>query len=328
MRIVSRMSALAVLSFLGVSAAPGLAADAYPSRPITLVVPYSAGGATDVIGRVLAQKLQEALGQPVIVDNRAGASGNIGAQAVARAPADGYTLLMGALTSHSIIATLEQDRIKYNLEKDFAPISIVGTVPLVFVVNPSVPAKTLKELIAYAKSKPGEVTFASSGAGAPQRMAAELFQRRAGLQLVHVPYKGSGPAMTDLVGGQVLMMVETVPASIPFIKSGKLRALAVTTPQRISMLPDVPTAAEAGLPDFDVSSMFGVLAPAKTPKAVIDRLNSELVKILEIPDVKEKLLQQGAIATSTTPEQAAKRIREEISMWAKVIKDANIKADE
>jgi len=201
-------------------------------------------------------------------------------------------------------------------------------VPLVFVVNPSVPAKTLKELIAYAKSKPGEVTFASSGAGAPQRMGAELFQRRAGLQLLHVPYKGSGPAMTDLVGGQVLMMVETVPASLPFIKSGKLRALAVTTPQRISMLPDVPTAAEAGLPDFEVSSMFGVLAPANTPKPIIDRLNSELVKILQKPDVKEKLLQQGAIATSTTPEQAAKRIHEEIAMWAKVIQDANIKADE
>ena len=328
MHIILRVYALAVLSLLGVSAAPVLAADAYPSRPITLVVPYSAGGATDVIGRVLAQNLQGALGQPVIVDNRAGAGGNIGAQAVARAPADGYTLLMGALTSHSIIATLERDKIKYNLEKDFAPISIVGTVPLVFVVNPSVPAKTLKELIAYAKSKPGEVTFASSGAGAPQRMGAELFQRRAGLQLLHVPYKGSGPAMTDLVGGQVLMMVETVPASLPFIKSGKLRALAVTTPQRISMLPDVPTAAEAGLPDFEVSSMFGVLAPANTPKPIIDRLNSELVKILQKPDVKEKLLQQGAIATSTTPEQAAKRIQEEIAMWAKVIKDANIKADE
>ena len=328
MHIILRVYALAVLSLLGVSAAPVLAADAYPSRPITLVVPYSAGGATDVIGRVLAQNLQEALGQPVIVDNRAGAGGNIGAQAVARAPADGYTLLMGALTSHSIIATLERDKIKYNLEKDFAPISIVGTVPLVFVVNPSVPAKTLKELIAYAKSKPGEVTFGSSGAGAPQRMGAELFQRRAGLQLLHVPYKGSGPAMTDLVGGQVLMMVETVPASLPFIKSGKLRALAVTTPQRISMLPDVPTAAEAGLPDFEVSSMFGVLAPANTPKPIIDRLNSELVKILQKPDVKEKLLQQGAIATSTTPEQAAKRIHEEIAMWAKVIQDANIKADE
>jgi tripartite-type tricarboxylate transporter receptor subunit TctC len=263
----------------------------------------------------------------VIIDNRAGAGGNIGAMAVAKAAPDGYTLLMGALTSHSIIATLEHDTVKYQLEKDFVPISIVGTVPLVFVVNPSVPAKSLKELIAYAKSKPGDVSFASSGPGAPQRMAAELFMRRADVQLLHVPYKGSGPAMTDLVGGQVLMMVETVPAALPFIKSGKLRPLAVATTQRISMLPDVPSAAEAGLPDFEVSSMFGVLAPAKTPKPIIDRLNRELVKILQMPDVKEKLLQQGVIATSTTPEQAAARIKSEIAMWANVIKDSNIKAE-
>ena len=326
MRIQIRGPLLSALCIVGLSVAPALAAD-YPDKNITLIVPYSAGGATDVIGRVLAQKLQEALGKTVIVDNRAGAGGNIGAMAVARAAPDGYTLLMGALTSHSIIATLEHDTVKYQLEKDFVPISIVGTVPLVFVVNPSVPAKSLKELIAYAKSKPGDVSFASSGPGAPQRMAAELFMRRADVQLLHVPYKGSGPAMTDLVGGQVLMMVETVPAALPFIKSGKLRPLAVATTQRISMLPDVPSAAESGLPDFEVSSMFGVLAPAKTPKPIIDRLNSELVKILQMPDVKEKLLQQGVIATSTTPEQAATRIKSEIAMWANVIKDSNIKAE-
>jgi tripartite-type tricarboxylate transporter receptor subunit TctC len=305
--------------------APGAAlAAAYPDRPIRLVVPYPPGGATDIIGRVVAQRLGTALGQQVIVDNRGGAGGNIGAAAVAKAAPDGYTLLMGALTSHSIIQTLESKTINYSLEKDFAPITMVGSVPLVFVVHPSVPATTLSELIAYAKSRPGHLTYASSGAGAPQRMAAELFKRAAGVDMLHVPYKGSGPAMADLMGGQVLTMVETVPAAQAFIKANKLRALAVTTPERISMLPDVPTAGEAGLPGFVVSSMFGVLAPANTPKEIVDKLNTELVKILQVPEVKEQLLQQGAYALSTSPQQTAERIRKEIGMWATVIQESKI----
>jgi tripartite-type tricarboxylate transporter receptor subunit TctC len=308
-------------------AAAGPAQAAYPDKPIKLVVPYPPGGATDIIGRVVAQKLGGALGQQVVVDNRGGAGGNIGAAAVAKAEPDGYTLLMGALTSHSIMQTLERKSLGYNLEKDFAPITMVGSVPLVFVVHPSVPAKNLKELIAYAKSKPGYLTYASSGAGAPQRMAAELFKRTAGVDMMHVPYKGSGPAMNDLVGGQVLTMVETVPAAQGFIKAGKLRALAVTTPQRISMLPDVPTANEEGLTGFSVSSMFGVLVPANTPKPIVDRLNAELVKILQMPEVKEQLLQQGAYAMSTSPDQTSERIRQEISMWAKVIEEAKITND-
>ena len=309
-------------------AAPGTAlAAAYPDRPIRLVVPYPPGGATDIIGRVVAQRLGTALGQQVIVDNRGGAGGNIGAAAVAKAVPDGYTLLMGALTSHSIIQTLESKSINYSLEKDFAPITMVGSVPLVFVVHPSVPANNLSELIAYAKSRPGYLTYASSGAGAPQRMAAELFKRAAGVEMLHVPYKGSGPAMADLIGGQVLTMVETVPAAQGFIKANKLRALAVTTPERISMLPEVPTAGEAGLPGFVVSSMFGVLAPANTPKEIVDKLNTELVKILQVPEVKEQLLQQGAYALSTTPQQTAERIRKEIDMWATVVQEAKITGD-
>ena len=321
------VSQLVIAAAFGL-AAPGAAlAAAYPDKPIRLIVPYPPGGATDIIGRVIAQRLSTALGQQVVVDNRGGAGGNIGAAAVAKAAPDGYTLLMGALTSHSIIQTLESKTINYSLEKDFAPITMVGSVPLVFVVHPSVPANNLSELIAYAKSRPGYLTYASSGAGAPQRMAAELFKRAAGVEMLHVPYKGSGPAMADLMGGQVLTMVETVPAAQGFIKAGKLRALAVTTPERISMLPEVPTAGEAGLPGFVVSSMFGVLAPANTPREIVDKLNSELVQILKMPEVKEQLLQQGAYALSTSPQQTAERIKKEIGMWATVIQEAKITGD-
>ena len=311
----------------GLATMPGLAAAAWPEKPIRLIVPYPPGGATDVIGRVMAQRLSGVLGQNVIVDNRGGAGGNIGADAVAKAAPDGYTLLMGAVTSHSIMSTLEKSTIKYNFEKDLVPVSIVGSVPLVFVVHPSVPVKTLKELIAYAKSKPGELSFASSGAGAPQRLAAEMFKRSAGVEMIHVPYKGSGPAMTDLMGGQVLTMVETVPAALPHIRSGKLRALAVTTPQRISMLPDVPTAGEAGMPGFEVSSLFGILAPAGTPRDIVARLNSEITRLLGQPEVQAQLLAQGAYSVTTTPEQAAARVHQEVEMWAKVIKEANVKPD-
>ena len=319
--------AMAAGLMFAMTAFAGQAQAAWPDKPVRLIVPYPPGGATDIVGRVLAQKLTDALGQQVYVENRGGAGGNIGAAAVAKAAPDGYTLLMAAVTSHSIIQTLERKTINYNLEKDFAPVTMAGSVPLVFVVHPSVPAKNIKELIAYAKSKPGELTYASSGPGAPQRMAAELFQRIAGVKIQHVPYKGSGPAMNDLVGGHVLTMVETVPAAQGFVKAGKLRALAVTTPQRIPMLPEVPTADEQGLNGFSVSSMFGVLAPANTPKPIVARLNAELVKILQQPDVKEQMLQQGAFAISSTPEQTAARIRQEISMWAKVIEEQKITVD-
>jgi tripartite-type tricarboxylate transporter receptor subunit TctC len=316
---------LASASLLAAAASPAFAQ--YPNKSIKMIVPYPPGGATDVIGRVLAQRLSTALGQQVVVDNRGGAGGNIGAEAVAKSPPDGYTLLMGALTSHTIMATLEKDSIRYNIEKDLVPVAIVGSVPLVWVVNPAVPVKDLKEFVAYAKANPGKLNYASSGAGAPQRMCAEFFKRMINADMVHVPYKGSGPAMTDLVSGQVNTMCETVPASLQFIKAGRLRALAVTTAQRVSMLPDVPTAAEQGLPDLQVSSTFGVLVPAGTPKAIIDRLNSELQKILATPEAQEQLLQQGAFAVQTSPEQAAVRVRDELGRWAKVIKDANIKAD-
>ena len=300
----------------------------YPDKPIKLVIPYPPGGATDVIGRIMAQELSKSLNQQVVPDNRAGDSGNIGADMVAKSPADGYTLLMGALTSHSINANLDKDRIRYNLEKDFTPVDVVGVVPLVFVVNPSVPVKNMKVFIAYAKANPGKLTFASSGAGAPQRLAMEMFRYQLGLDLLHVPYKGSGPAMTDLVGGQVLTMSETVPAALQFIQAGQLRPLAVTTAKRISQLPDVPTVTEAtGLPNFDVVSMFGILAPAGTPKPIIDKLSGDIKIILQRPEVQERMLAAGVYVNYLSPADSSKRISREMTMWSKVIKDANVKAD-
>ena len=319
---------LILAAFTSLPQAQTAAIKAYPDKQVRLVIPFPPGGATDVIGRIMAQELSKSLNQQVVADNRAGDSGNIGADMVAKAPADGYTLLMGALTSHAINSNLEKGSIKYDLEKDFTPVAVVGVVPLVFVVNPSVPVKNMKEFIAYAKANPGKLTFASSGAGAPQRLAMEMFRYQLGLDLLHVPYKGSGPAMTDLVGGQVLSMSETVPAALPFIQSGQLRPLAVTTAKRISQLPDVPTVTQAtGLPNFDVVSMFGIEAPAGTPKPIVDKLSSDIKIILQRPDVQERMLAAGVYVNYLSPADSAKRISRELNMWAKVVKDANVKVD-
>mgnify|MGYP006273918597 FL=1 len=329
-QLIQWFSATLCASFMSLSAIAqsDLAVKNYPDKPIRLVIPFPPGGATDVIGRIMAQELSKTIGQQVVPDNRAGDSGNIGADMVAKSAPDGYTLLMGALTSHSINSNLDKDKIKYNLEKDFTPVAIVGVVPLVFVVNPSVPVKNMKEFIAYAKANPGKLTFASSGAGAPQRLAMEMFRFQLGLDLLHVPYKGSGPAMTDLVGGQVLSMSETVPAALQFIQAGQLRALAVTTNKRISQLPEVPTITEAvGLPNFDVVSMFGIEAPAGTPKFIVNKLSAEIKTILQRPDVQERMLAAGVYVNYLPPAESSKRITRELNMWAKVIKDANIKAD-
>jgi tripartite-type tricarboxylate transporter receptor subunit TctC len=321
------MRKLQLLAATFALAATAALAQPYPTKSIKLIVPYPPGGATDVIGRVLAQRLTTALGQQVVVDNRGGAGGNIGAEAVAKSAPDGYTLLMGALTSHSIMATLEKGTIRYDLGKDLVPVAVVGSVPLVWVVTPSLPVKTLQELVTYAKANPGKLSYASSGAGAPQRMCAELFKLKIGADMIHVPYKGSGPAMADLVGGQVLTMCETVPASLQLIKGGKLRALAVTMPERISQLPDVPTAAEAGVTGIEVASLFGVMAPAGTPAPIVAKLNAEIQKVLAMPEAQEQLLAQGAYAVRMTPEQSGERIKREIAQWAKVIQDAKIKSD-
>jgi tripartite-type tricarboxylate transporter receptor subunit TctC len=307
--------------------APAARAQAYPDRPVKLIVPYPPGGATDVIGRVLAQKLSVALGQQFVVDNKAGAGGSLGAGLVAKATPDGYTLLMGALTSHAINAALSPASVPFDINKSFAPVAIVGTVPLVFVVHPGVKAGTLAELIALAKAKPGSLAFASAGIGSPQHLASEMFKRMAGVDVLHVPYKGSGPAMTDLVGGQVQAMIETAPAAAGHVRAGKLRALATTTAQAVPSLPGVPTAAQAGLTGFEVSSMFGIAAPAGTPEAVVNKLNAALKAVLSEADVRESLLAQGADATYTTPAEAARAIQAEFVKWDKVIKEGNIKAE-
>jgi len=304
------------------------AAAIYPEKPIRLVVPFPPGGATDVIGRTIAEKLRSEIGQQVIVDNRAGASGSIGAEMTAKAAPDGYTLLMATLTTYSTMAVLERGSLRYDLAKDFTPIIIVGSVPLVVVVNPNVPAKTLRELLDYAKANPNKLSYASSGPSSVQRMGAEILQREAGIKMLHVPYKGSAPAMADLMGGQVDVLVDTVPAVQSFVKSGKMRALAVAVPDRVPMLPDVPTTREAGLASLDVSSLFGVLAPVATPTDIVNSLNKALVKVVGNPDVREQFLKQGVIVQKAgDPTQSALRLRSEQARWEKLIKDANIKAD-
>ena len=320
------MKAVRLVAAFVLALVPALAlAQAYPTLPVTLVVPYPPGGATDVVARVIAEKLGTGFGQPVVVENKSGAGGNLGARAAAQAKPDGYTLLVGAVTAHSISMTLAPDVAGYDIEKDFEPVTMIGAVPLILVVNPSLPVKSLQEFIALAKSKPGAITVASAGNGTTQHLGAELFKLTTQTQMLHVPYKGSGPAVTDVIGGQVQATFETGPAALTQVKAGRLRAIATATKER--MLPDVPTASEAGLPGFEVAATYGVLAPAGTPKPIIARLNAEIGKILQMPAVRAKFEEQGVIPTHTTPEQTSRHIHDEVAKWAKVIKAANVKAD-
>jgi tripartite-type tricarboxylate transporter receptor subunit TctC len=312
--------AAAALAVLAAAQAP------YPSKPIRMVVPFPAGGTTDLLARAAAQKLTESTGQPVVVDNRPGAGGNIGAELVAKAPADGYTLLMGTVGTHAINPGLYA-KMPYDHVKDFAPVILVAGVPNVLVVNPALPVNSVQELIAYGRANPGKLNFASSGSGTSIHLSAELFKTMTGVQMAHVPYKGSAPALQDLVGGQVQLMFDNLPSSLALIKGGKLRALAVTSAQRSSALPDVPTVAEAGVPGFEASSWFGLLAPAGTPPEVIAKLNGEVARWLATPEAKEKLAAQGAIAAGQSPEDFARHIAAETAKWQKVVKESGAKVD-
>src|SRR5881227_369126 len=318
--------ARAFFTALAIVAAPvAIGQAAYPTKPVRIVVPFPAGGTTDIIARATAQKLSEAWGQQVIVDNRPGAAGNIGAELVAKAAPNGYTLLMGTVGTHAINASLYA-KMPYDHVKDFAPVILVAGVPNVLVVNPQVPVNSVPELIAYAKANPGKLNFASSGSGTSIHLSGELFKAMTGVQMTHVPYKGSAPALTDLIGGQVQLMFDNLPSSLAFIKAGKLRALAVTSASRAPALPDVPTVADT-VPGFEASSWFGVLAPAGTPPEIIARINGEVTKWLATPEAKEKLTAQGANVAGGTPQDFAKHIQAETAKWAKVVKESGAKVD-
>ena len=301
-------------------------AQGYPNRTIRLVVPFPAAGTTDILARAAAQKLTEAFGQSVVVDNRPGAAGNIGSDLVAKSAPDGYTLLMGTVGTHAINPSL-YSKMPYDHVKDFVPVVLVAGVPNVLVVNPALPVNSVADLIKLAKDKPGQINFASSGSGTSIHLSGELFKTMAGVDITHIPYKGSSPALVDLIGGQVQIMFDNLPSALPQIKAGKLRAIAVTSLKRAPVLPDVPTISESGLPGFEASSWFGVLAPAGTPVPIVARINAEVNKWLQTADARERLLSQGAEAAGGTPEQFAHHIRAESEKWAKVVKASGAKVD-
>jgi tripartite-type tricarboxylate transporter receptor subunit TctC len=302
-------------------------AEAFPDKPIVLVIPFPPGGPTDAMARTLAAEMQNRLGQPMIVENRAGAGGNIGAEYVARAAPDGQTLLFGTSGPLAINASLYR-KVNYDPVKSFAPVIQVGHLPNILVVNPAVPAKNVKELIAYAKSNPNKLSYASSGNGASSHLAGVLFNASAGVDLQHIPYKGTGPALNDLLGGQVSMSFTDVLTALPYVKTGKLRALGVTTTERSQALPDVLTVAEQGVPGYDVSVFFGIVAPAGTPPDRIAKLNQAFVDVLDTPKVKQLFASQGLEpAPSSTPQQLGKFIQAQVTKWAGVVKQAGAQLD-
>jgi tripartite-type tricarboxylate transporter receptor subunit TctC len=317
--------ALACATALGLPLAA--AAQAFPTRPVTLVVPFAPGGPTDAMARTLANALKDQLGQPVIVDNRAGAGGNLGAEAVARAEPDGHTVLFGTSGPLAINVSLFR-KIGYDPVKSFAPVIRIGHLPNVLVVNPNVPAKTVGELIAHGKAHPGKLSYASSGNGASSHLAGVLFNNVAGTDFVHVPYRGTGPALTDLLGGQVAMTFTDVLTAAPHVKAGKLRALGVTTLERSQALPEVPTVDSQGLKGYDVSVFFGIVAPAGTPKPAIDRLNQAFSAVLKQPDVRQTLSAQGLeFAADTSPQHLAKFIETEVAKWRTVVQSSGAQID-
>jgi tripartite-type tricarboxylate transporter receptor subunit TctC len=297
-------------------------AQAWPSKPISLIVPFPAGGTTDVLARAVGLELSKSLGQPVIVESKPGAGSTLGADYVAKAKPDGYTLLMGAV--HHTIATSVYKKLPYDFQRDLAPITTVALVPNVLVVNPNVPARNVKELLALAKAEPGKLTYGSNGNGTGQHLIGAQFEGMGGVQLLHVPYKGSGPLTTDLLGGQITMSFDTVTPVLSHIKAGKLRALAVTTIRRSRALPDVPTLDESGLKGFNLGTWFGVLAPAATPRDIVTRLNAEIVKIINSPDFKKKMDDIGAEPIGNTPEQMAQQIKEDTERFARLVKEAKV----
>ena len=301
-------------------------AQPYPNRPLRIVVPFPPGGGTDIGTRIVAQKLQEAWGQAVIVENKPGAAGIVGTELTAKSAPDGYTFMMGNIGTHAINVSLYK-KLAYDPVRDFAPVSMVADLPLLLLVHPSVPANSVKELIALAKSQPGKLNFSSSGAGGSMHVAAELFKSMTGVDMVHIPYKGGAPAVADLLSGQVALSFSTVLETIQHVKAGKVRALAVTNDHRSIALPDLPTIAEAGLPGYQSISWLALFAPAGTPKEIVNKVSAESVRILKLPDVKERLLAQGAEPIGSTPEQLATILSADIAKYAKVIRESGYKPE-
>ena len=301
-------------------------AETYPSKSIRVVVPYPPGGTPDILIRELAPKLTAALGQQIIVDNRPGAGGNIGSEVVAKAAPDGYTLVMGTTATHSINQALYK-KLAYDPRKDFVAVALIATMPNVLVVNNDFPVKNVKELIALAKAKPGTITFGSGGNGTTHHLSGALFEKMTGVDMTHVPYKGAGQALPDLIGGQINIMFDNITSSMAYIKSGKLRVLAVTTPKRSAALPDVPTMQEAGVPGYEMSGWFGLLAPAKTPPEIVARLNKAINKILQSIEMKELLAKQGAEIVISTPAEFTAFVKERTDKMTKVVKDSGAQID-
>ena len=297
----------------------------YPDKPVRFIVPYPPGGGTDVIARIVQEKFAQALAQPVLIENRGGAAGSLGTDIAAKSAADGYTVLF-TLSSHTINPAIYA-KLPFDTVKDFLPIGTVASLPQILVANPQFPANTVAELTALARAKPGTLSFASVGNGSPGHLAGELYKLRTGTQLVHIPYRGGGPAVIDVMGGQVPLLWVSIPAAAQFVKTGKLKALAVSTTKRSAAFPDVPTMQEAGVADFEVDSWYAMFVPAKTPKAVVDKLNRALNAVVSQPEIKERLLAQGSEGVGGTPEALGKMVDAELPRWAKLAKDANIRAD-
>lgn len=299
-------------------------AQAYPTKPIRIFVGYAPGGTTDIIARIIGARLSETMGQPVVVENRAGAGGNIGAELVAKAAPDGHTLMLATAGTMAVNPSIYKS-MPVDTVRDFAPVSLIATLPNLMVVNPKVPARTVQEFVAWAKSRPGKVFFASSGNGNTPHMTAELFNQVAGLSMVHVPYKGSGAALTDLIGGTgVQVMFDNMPSAIGHARSGALRAIAVTSAKRVEAEPDIPTVSESGYPDFKVVTWFGLVAPAGTPSAIVDRLHRELAAAVRSPEISKRLVELGAEPTTNSPAEFLELVRSERDSWSKVVKSAKI----